>query len=174
MKIQNLALALIATVAGCSRQEEPIIFASKAFYDSGQSTGNDYVYIAGTLTGDDVMYKNNSVAFSCYKDRMECLTYSVWQIGQNQIGRLDSPDIYSIREWSAHEIVAIDSVNLMHCRKFTITIARKSQAALLVGEPINQSRVECKNSETRILKWTIEEWPGQKIPGARVPASNGR
>jgi len=38
------------------------------------------VYVAGTLTGEGVGYPNNSVAITCYKDGMECLTISVDQI----------------------------------------------------------------------------------------------
>ena len=164
MKTQNLLLTLVSVaVLGCTPHDEQIIFDSKAFYDSEQTTGEGQVYIAGTLTGDGVFYKNNSVAVTCYKDRMECLTYSVEQIGSNQVGRLDSPKRYPVTEWNAYEIVATDSDDSMNCRKATISIVRKSGTAVWVEEPINQSRATCKNSDSRVLKWTIEDWSGQKI-----------
>jgi len=88
---------------------------------------------------------------------MECLTYMVEQIGPNQVGRLDAPTIHPVTKWDAYEIVAVDDVDLMHCRRVTISIVRKSETAVWVEEPINQSRAECKDAETKILKGTIED-----------------
>jgi hypothetical protein len=163
-RIPYLFLAIALVAFGCTRRAElgqQIVFASKAFYDSAQTTGEGHVYIAGTLSGEGVAYKNNTVAVTCYKDRMECLTYSVAQIGPNQVGRLDSPASYPVTKWDAYEIVATDSEASMNCRKVTISIVRKSQTAVWVEEPINQSSAACKDAETRVLKWTIEE-PGWK------------
>jgi hypothetical protein len=53
-------------------------------------------HISGTLTGDGVRHKNNSVSVTCYKTRQECIIFEVDQIGPNQIGRLDAPHIYPI------------------------------------------------------------------------------
>jgi len=94
-----LSLAIVLVALGCTRHAEldqQIVFASKAFYDSAETTGEGYVYVAGTLSGEGVAYKNNTVAVTCYKDRMECLTYSVAQIGPNQVGRLDAPASYPV------------------------------------------------------------------------------
>ncbi len=103
MKAYIWLLVTVIIALGCApkgeRQQE-IVFDRKAFFDSAQTTGDGYVYVAGTLTGEGVQYKNNTTAVVCYKDRMECLTYGVNQIGSNQIGRLDSPLAYPITKWS--------------------------------------------------------------------------
>jgi hypothetical protein len=161
----HLLLALVFIAVGCSCQtppEQQIMFAKKEFYDSAQTTGDGVVYIAGTLSGDGVLYKNNTVAVTCYKDRMECLTYSIEQIGLNQVSRLAEPTSYEITKWDSYEIVATGLVNSVICRKETISIVRKSESAVWVEEPINQSSAVCKNADTRILKFTIEDSPGWK------------
>jgi len=162
MKIASLSFAIMFTALGCTRQEGQIVFAPKAFYDSAQTTGEGQVYVAGTLTGDGVAYKNNTVAVTCYQDRMECLTSSVEQIGSNQVGRLDSPVTYSVIKWAPDEIVAGDSGDAPDCRKVTINIVRKTASVVWVEEPVNQSRANCKDADTRLLKWTIEDPPAWK------------
>jgi hypothetical protein len=135
-----------------------IVFDTKAFFDSGDA-GYGSVYIAGTLTGDGVAYKNNTAAVTCYQDRMQCVTASIEQIGPNQVGRLESPSIFPVVKWDSYEIVATGAGDAVDCRKVTISIERKSETAVWVEEPINQSSATCKNAETRILKWTIEDSP---------------
>ena len=156
---------LISTVLlGCNGREpeQQIVFAPKAFYDSKAATTSNIVYIAGTLTGDDVLYKNNTTMIMCYSDRMECLATSVEQIGPNQIGRVDMPYSYPVIKWNADEVVASDYGDLNHCNKVTINIVRKSESVVWVTEPVNQSQAECKNSNTKILKWSIEDSPSWK------------
>ena len=138
-----------------------IVFDTKAFFDSGDG-GYGSVYIAGTLTGDGVAYKNNTVAVTCYQERMQCLTTSIEQIGPNQVGRLESPETYSVAKWTPYEIVATRDPGAVDCRRVTISIVRKSEMALWVEEPINQSSAACKNADTKILKWTIEDSPAWK------------
>ena len=160
----SVAIAVACVGLGCTRnqQTEPqILFAQKAYYESPATMGDGLVYVAGTLTGDGVGYPNNSVAISCFKDRMECLTYTVEQIGQNQVSRLDMPTIYPVTKWDAYEVVA-SGTDLRNCRKETLSIVRKSESVVWVQEPINQSQAACKDSDTRILKWTIEDPPGWK------------
>jgi hypothetical protein len=160
----SVAIAAGCVTLGCARKqqvEQQVIFAQKAYYEAAPEMGYGFVYVAGTLTGVGVGYPNNSVAISCYKDRMECVIYSVEQIGQNQIGRLDFPTIYPVTKWDAFEVVASDP-DLLTCRKETISIVRKSQAVVWVQEPVNQSRAACKESDTRLLKWTIEDSLGWK------------
>jgi hypothetical protein len=70
--------------------DDDITFAPKNFYDNDLA-----VAISGTLTGDDISYKNNTHSIWCIKDREECLIASIEQIGEKQIGRLAYP--YSIR-----------------------------------------------------------------------------
>jgi hypothetical protein len=83
---------------------DDIIFAPKAFFDFGDAA----VEISGTLTGEDVPFKNNTVVVACYKDRRECLTYSIAQAGPNQMGRLGGPVIYPITTWNAYEVIATE------------------------------------------------------------------
>jgi hypothetical protein len=164
------AIAITFVAFGCTvnqSQDTKILFAPKSYYDTATTTDN-LVYIAGTLTGDGVGYPNNSTAISCYRDRMECLTYSVEQIGPNQVSRLDILAPISVTKWDAGEVVASTSSDLPNCRKDTVSIIRKTEAVVWVQEPINQSQAVCKKSETRILKWTIEDPPGWKtITGSK-------
>jgi hypothetical protein len=168
MKISILSIAIVLGILGCTKHDGPeqqIVFDRKAFFDTAQTgIGEGSVYIAGTLTGEGVAYKNNSVAITCYKDRMECLTYLVEQIGPNQIGRLDSLTSYPVTKWDEFEVVASDSADLINCRKVTISIVRKTESAVWVEEPINQSNVTCKSAGTQVLKWTIEDSPGWPKP----------
>ena len=90
---------------------------------------------------------------------MECFVSSVEQIGPNQVGRLDSPTVYPVIKWNADEVVASDVADLQKCRKVTISIVRRSEAAVWVEEPINESSAVCKNAETRLFKWTVEDSP---------------
>ena len=69
--LASISLALF------SDEAVDIIFDSKAFYDTGQIATGDGVSISGTLTGEGVGTKNNTVTVTCYQDRMECLTYSI-------------------------------------------------------------------------------------------------
>ena len=150
-----------AALLGCKELQKPpqqIIFPSKTFFDGEQIGG--YVYVAGTLTGEGLAYPNNTTVIACYAKRRECLTYSVEQIGPNQIGHVDAPLDYPVIKWDAYEIVASGTGDAGPCSKVTISIVRKAETALWVTEPINQSRSQCKNANTKILKWTIEDSPG--------------
>jgi hypothetical protein len=94
-------ILLFRQAPGVASRDDDILFASKNFADSGQSVG-----ISGTLTGDGVGYKNNTIVVYCEKDRKECFFYSIEQIGHNQIGRLDYPGTYPITTWNAYEVQA--------------------------------------------------------------------
>ncbi len=163
MKIPCLLFAVPILLATCSKQtDQQIVFAPKAFHDSSNVVGDGFVYVAGTLTGEGVPYKNNTVAIACYKDRMECLTYSLDQIGQNQVGRLGWPTTYPVAKWDPYQVVASGAADAVDCRKTTISIVRKSQTVVWVEEPINQSTASCKDADTRLLKWSVEDSPGWK------------
>jgi hypothetical protein len=149
-----LSMAFFQPDAGAA----DIVFATKAFFDYPDGS----VQISGTLTGDDVPYKNNTVVVDCYRDRRECLTYSIEQIAPNQVGRLHGPIIFPITAWNAFEVIATEDASVLDCRKTTITLERKRQSAVWVEEPINQARAACKNSTTKIYKWTIEDPPAWK------------
>lgn len=159
------AFWLAVLLVGCHEKQpdEPIVFAPKEFFDSAQTAAGDgIVYIAGTLTGPGIGYQNNTTAIACYLDLRECFTYSVNQIGPNQIGRLDAPVRYPVTEWDEHKIVARDVGDAADCNMVTITIDRKSESALWVTEPTNQTRTQCKDANNKILKWTVEDSPGWK------------
>jgi hypothetical protein len=95
----------------------------------------------------------------CYKDRRECLTYSIEQIAPNQMGRLRSPLIFPVTAWNAYEVIATEDTSALDCRKTTITLQRKRQSAVWVEEPINVARAACKDYATKVYKWTIEDPP---------------
>jgi hypothetical protein len=98
---------------------------------------------------------------------MECVTLSVDQIGHNQIGRLDAPTAYPITKWDVGEIVATGPGDTNNCKRITISIGRKTETALWVEEPTNQSTLACKNSESKIYKWTLEDPPTWKAMRSR-------
>jgi hypothetical protein len=135
--------------------EADLTFAPKNFADFGGYA----VGISGTLTGDGVAYKNNTYAIYCLKERMECWISSIEQIGEQQIGRMDYPYSYPVTTWNAQEVI-VDEMG--SCARITITITRTQQTALWVQQPINQTRPECKNSDTKTYKWSIENSPGWK------------
>lgn len=145
-----------------------IIFSSKVFYDSGQSSGDEYVYASGTLTGEGLAYPNNTVVVICYKDRRECLSYSIDQIGPNQLSRLEAPDIYPVTNWTPLEVVASGPGDTMKCHKVTISLERKLETALWVSEPVNQASAACKNADSKLHKWTIEDSPSWKDLLSRI------
>jgi hypothetical protein len=149
---------LFRQAPGVALRDNDIVFAPKNFADIGQSV----VGISGTLTGDDLGYKNNTTVVYCEKGRKEGFFYSIEQIGHNQIGRLDYPGTYPITTWNAYEVIATENVSDWNCGKTTITLQRKRQTAVWVEEPVNQARADCKDAETRIYKWTIEDSPGWK------------
>ena len=99
-------ILLFRQAPGVASRDDDIIFAPKNFADSG----DQWVGISGTLTGNGVGYKNNTTVVSCEKDRKECFFYSIEQIGHNQIGRLDYPGTYPITTWNAYEVIATENV----------------------------------------------------------------
>ena len=162
----------VSACTGPTEQQPGIIFASKTFFDSAQTTGDGYVYVAGTLTGEGLAYENNTTAIACYKERMECISYGVNQIGPNQIGRLDSPRAFSITKWDVSEIVAAGNRLPGDCHQETISIVRQSQLAVWIVEPINQASAACKDADTRLRKWTIEDAPFWPFPGKTEPSAD--
>lgn len=48
------------------------------------------------------------MAIAYYKGRMGWLTYRVEKIGENQIGRLDAPDMYQIMKSDDHHAVFVN------------------------------------------------------------------
>ena len=140
------------------KNDDSIIFAEKDFAD----LGDQMVGISGTLTGQGLGYPNNTFSIVCFKEQRECWIADVQQIGENQIGRMDYAYSIPVKQWSAYEVIAIEDVTGWSCKRITITISRKTQTALWVEEPINQTLPMCKNVDTQIHKYTIEDSPGWK------------
>jgi hypothetical protein len=138
--------------------DDDISFAPKNFAELGDS----FVGISGTLTGDGLAYKNNTYSISCYRDRKECFVTSIEQIGSGQIGRMDYMSIYPITRWNQFEVVAAEDPDTFGCMAVTITITRKTENALWVQQPINQTRPECLKSDTKTHKYTVEDSIGWK------------
>lgn len=139
-------------------KSDDMIFGIKSFTDNSQILGG-FVSISGTLTGDHVEYKNNTVTVSCYQDRTECEVSSIGQIGSNQLGSLYPPLIYPIIKWDTNEVVAQGIGDAGDCKRVTISLNRKTETAEWVSEPINQGWAACKDTENKIYKWTIEDPP---------------
>ncbi len=176
MKNLSRILVIIYLAAGCSKQinhkssdtDQQITFGPKVFKDSGE-----YVYVTGTLTGEDV--PNNTVVVTCEKQRMECVTCSVWQIGKNQIARLEAPSIYPVTKWDKNEIIAAESAGPFNCLKTTISIKPTSHSSgtlVWLEEPINQATAYCEEennlarkaglSGPRRRQFTVEDPPAWK------------
>jgi hypothetical protein len=121
------------------------------------------VYISGTLTaltgkGSD----NNTSAVSCFRRYKACFISSVKQIGHDHIGRMDNPYDYPIVKWTEYEVIAQEEPSLFGCYRVTITINRKNETLLWVEEPINQTKPNCKDADTTIRKYSIEDSPAWK------------
>lgn len=163
----SVVFIILASVAGYffgknSIKNKPTdyIFDSKSFFD--RKVGSfESIYVAGTLTGEGYD-GNNTTVISCSKDKMECLTNSIFGISETscQLGRLDAPKAFSIIKWDDYVVIATDEIpyDTFSCYKTTINIDRKSQTAEWVQEPINQSQISCADiKDSKIYKWTIED-----------------
>ncbi len=152
----SAALALTNVQLAAAADNE-IVFAAKIFSDLGE-----YVGVSGTLSGTDVAYKNNTYAIACIKDRQECLVTYIEQIGPNQLGRLDYPVVYPIVNWTPTHVVASEALTSFGCARVTITIDRKTEPAMWVDEPVNQSTSKCEKSDGRVRTYTVEQSIGWK------------
>ena len=137
---------------------QAIIFAQKIFFAE-----EGLVWVHGTLTGDHLPmpYPNNTHLIECLSDQKACTDYSLEQIGYGQMGPITNEFSFEVQKWDPYEIVATE-ISLAKCFKRTLIIDLKSEAAIIVQEPINQTMTECKNSDSEIRKWTIEDPPEWK------------
>jgi hypothetical protein len=154
---------LIGLLIGMSAAyaEEKIKFAPKEFWFNPDA---ETIEVSGTLTGEGVSYPNNTQVITCWKRRMECTVISVVAAGERfhvpggfDIDPVTGPGFYPIISWTDNEVAAQDDDGM--CSRTTIRITRKSRTVLWVQEPINQTQTWCAKSETRVLKWTIENPP---------------
>jgi hypothetical protein len=148
-KIFFIVCVVAAAFAQPAMAEEEIKFAPKAFFNSI----GDNVEVSGTLTGAGVGYPNNTAVVTCFKERNECFVITV-EADKNYVSRVDGPGIMPVTSWTDAEIVAQDEAS---CSRTTISIERKRGGVLWVQEPINQTKTWCAKSDTRLLKWTIED-----------------
>jgi hypothetical protein len=160
--IGGLVLGAVGAVVGLLYLEmhkpptdDQIMFAPKNFYDPGPEFGA--VEISGTLTGNGL--GNNTYAVSCNKEWKACFVSFVEQIGRNHIGRMQDPYPYPIVKWNNYEVIAQEEPSPLGCSRVTITIDRQSKALLWLEEPINQTKPNCKNANTNIRKFSIEDSP---------------
>jgi hypothetical protein len=75
---------------------------------------------------------------------------------------MDFPLASPIVKWNDYEIVAQEELSPIGCSRVTLTIDRKSQALLWLEEPANQTKPNCKDADTNIRKYSIEDSPGWK------------
>jgi hypothetical protein len=146
------ALMICVVAAGLAQPalaEEEIRFAPKAFFNDV----GDNVEVSGTLTGPGVGYPNNTNVVTCVKERKECFVITV-EADKNYVSRVTGPGIMPVTSWTNAEIVAQDE---SMCSRTTISIERKGGEVLWVQEPINQTKTWCAKSDSRLLKWTIED-----------------
>jgi hypothetical protein len=146
-----LAACLMAGFFGQAAAEEPIKFAPRMFAD-----GPEYIEVSGTLSGEGIWFPNNTYVINCDKAARECQATAV-NADKNYISRVTGPERYPIVSWTETEVVAQEEPISSHCSKTTIRIARKRSTVLWVQQPINQTQTWCAKSETRVLKFTIED-----------------
>ncbi len=161
MLIGAAAVVFFFGLARSPEKDNVITLGDKNYFDN-----NDYsVSVSGTLTGKDMdrgdQYLNNSYRIVCIKERMECMVAYIQQIGPNQTGNVDVGCCSPITKWNEYEIVAVDprpeETFDWHCFRTTITIERESKSVVWVEEPVNQAKAGCKNSNTTIRKFTLED-----------------
>jgi len=156
-----IAIMLGAAVTPALADKRIVFDTIKAFYG-----GDVWLYVSGTLTGDGVRYPNNSISVTCHKAGTnldwpgKCLAVEVHQIGDNQIGRIDAPEVYLVARWSDYEVVATDDPERLHrCRITIISINRQTKSVTWIEQPNPQADpVDCKDAVTRRFRWTIEGW----------------
>jgi hypothetical protein len=167
----TLWLVIAATMLGAAGApalaDKRIVFDTmKGFFD--QPEIDVLLQASGTLTGDGILYPNNSMSVTCQKAGTilvyvwpgKCLVVRVNQIGDNQIGRIRAPEVYPIARWSNYEVVATDDPESLHrCRMTIISIDRKAKSLTWIEQPNPQADpVDCVNAETKRFRWTIEGW----------------
>jgi hypothetical protein len=157
-------LVYLETTTRKSAQDDPILFGPKNFYDSKEKQLGEfgYVGISGTLTGKELGYPNSTYAVACIGAYKACFVAYVEQIGRNHIGRMENPAAYPIVKWTEYEVVAQDEPSSLACFRVTMTIDRKREALLWLEEPINQTKPSCKDADTTVRKYSIEDPPGWK------------
>jgi hypothetical protein len=109
-----------------TRADQDIVFGTKLFVGT-----KAWVAAKGTLTADWMAYKNNSFSILC--DPEACTVASVNQIGPKQVGSIDGPTAYPVKQWAEDDEVVAEDDTL--CSRITITLDRKTESVLWVETP---------------------------------------
>jgi len=64
----TVSLLLVRQHLSISPNNADMIFGAKLFGDSAKTTGDGFVLIKGTMTGDGLAHVNNTYNIACYKD----------------------------------------------------------------------------------------------------------
>jgi hypothetical protein len=119
--------------------------------------GKDNIFITGTLKGEHVGYPFNTWSIKCFKNENRCEVSNVSEIGNNQLGEIDSFD-WPIISWTDAVVVLQDdnSSNDTSCARATITINREGKSVAYTSVPINSGKSYCKHFEPSVAsQWTI-------------------
>lgn len=156
--IKGVLLVSIGVAAGyaaavLTRHRQPMMYVFDSLKNFTALPG--YVYVSGTLTGDGIDHRYNTVQVTCYRDRKVCLTNGIDGISNDmcQMSRLDSPAELAVDRWDENEVEANGATGL--CFKTTIVINFNTEVALWVEEPANKYDTNCPNAQTH--RWTIEK-----------------
>jgi len=160
-----MMMASIISLPSAAGDLPQVLFGMMIFSDTGTA-----VHVEGTIAGDGVAYKNNSLSLTCYRDTQTCLSVSINSLGL-QVFSIGPPAEIPIQVWSADRIVADLSLpcgpppaeDLKEQRQTTSSttwlIDRHRQSAELVVH-------ECLTPKT--YHWTIEDPPFWKKAKDRV------
>jgi len=157
LKTSAISLLFAFCAFAAYGSDQVIALGLKNFYDSAGKPGPEIVYVSGTLAGNGIGYKNNSAFFACYADKRECFTYSIEQIGEQQMSSLSPPVIFPIVKWNRNEVIASGSGDIKDCTRVTISISRVTQDAVWVTEPTNRHHAECENVDATVYRWHLED-----------------
>lgn len=126
--------------------------------DIAQRTGDDAVYITGTLMGDGVGYPVNTWNVHCLRSDGNCTVSYVEEIGPGQLGSINEAR-WPIVSWTPTTIVIRDNVpSVIACVQSTITIHRQAKTVEYMSVPENADRIDCKQANKRYGPAKVEYW----------------
>jgi hypothetical protein len=149
------------------RADQDIVFPTKLFLGT-----KAWVAAKGTLSTDWMAYKNNTI--SILSIPRSASVASVNQIGPKQVGAMDRPTVCPLKRRTEDDDVVAEDHTL--CSRMTITLDRKTESALWVETPINQTTLACKNADHSVCKATLETslfWRRSSLASATDDAGPG-
>jgi hypothetical protein len=113
-----------------------------------------FVTFGGTLAGEGVPFKNNSITGRCSQDRHLCTVAEMDQpiVGSTSLPNIDISD-YDITKWTS---VLVAATLEEPCDTVTLNIMRNTQEVEFVTVPTDQEKPNCKDASSTIKKWTLE------------------